>query len=234
MNGGKSNRFLPPVLGYFKEDMLAILCKARENSDREVKGNTQTEIWRRDVWKNIETTAQAFLSREAEKLSYNDQKSVEDRLENIARAFHHAKVLIDRELPDKAFVRHGFGPGYKSLLKAWQWGETETARLNKQQTPHIGEIEKRFVKALEAVAILERAANLAAEKRPKKPGRPAEHLGDVVIGLAHVYEQATGRKAGKGDGPFAKFVDLFLKAIEYARSDVIKLIKRALSEKNVH
>jgi hypothetical protein len=235
MNDTTGDKFLRPEFGEFKEDLLNILHKARRSSDLELKGSKKADKdWRDAVWCNIETTAKAFLSREAEKPSSSDRQSVEDRLDSIAKAFQWANILIDRELPDRALIRNGFGPGYNSLLKAWHLGERDKALKNNREVPPIGEVEIRFMKALEAVAILERAATLAAEKRPKKRGRPLEHLCDVVVGLAHVYEHATGEKAGKGDGPFARFVNIFLVAIDYARSDIPKLIKTSLSKMNTN
>jgi hypothetical protein len=68
-------------------------------------------------------------------------------------------------------------------------------------------IANEMENVVDSLAPLETAARRAMDKVRAKRGRPAGTSvlpSDFVIALAHMYRKSTGRKRGKGNGPFAR------------------------------
>ena len=230
MNDVTGSKSLPPVLIEYKEELLAILLQVRGNSDWEP---LTEQDWRNQVWSNVEIVAQAFLAREAEKPSKAKREATQDRLDDIAKALHQANRLLLRDLPHTTTLNNEFGPSYADLLRSWQQGELGVASSRDRNMPLLGDSEDRFRKAIEAVAILDRTANLAAKNSRGKRGGQRKHMDHLIFGLKDIYVHATGEKPGTGDGPFTQFVDLFLVTIGHQKSDVNALIKNSLPKKSI-
>jgi hypothetical protein len=95
--------------------------------------------------------------------------------------------------------------------------------------------EEKVLGILEGLETLARTAHDAAQtvrQKTPSPGRPpgTSFPGhDVILGLERVYRENTGKQAGAGDGPFARFVSKFLEAVgrKYTMQRIIEAIKAA-------
>jgi hypothetical protein len=97
------------------------------------------------------------------------------------------------------------------------------------------EFEEKIAGIVEGLATLATTALDAARRvrqtvpstgRPPGTSFPGH---DVILGLERVYRESTGKQAGAGDGPFARFVSKFLTAIERecTKQRIIEAIKAA-------
>jgi hypothetical protein len=91
--------------------------------------------------------------------------------------------------------------------------------------------DKRVACLLAGLATLEQAAVRASKQSPqRRPGRPMGagfQSHEVIVSLESVYRRSTGKRAGVGAGPFARFVEKFFEALQRSPGSVVDAIKAA-------
>lgn len=179
-------------------------------------------------WFGIETIAYRYFALQTLKQTVTDREA---RYRAISNAAQRAKHTIEKA---NRWVDHG-----GNELKAWLEGTKEFGEATEQYGDllYTGvEFRGKFDKALENLSELEVAAKQLADVFHKGPGRPtgtSDLPWNYVCALEEVYQKSTGLKPGACDGPFARFVHEFLRAIGQgakSRQYVIDVIKDARAQ----
>ncbi len=166
------------------------------------------------VWFRIETIAYQYFAREKLKDIVKSNADQVARYREIADASQSARSDIEKlRYADIA----------RKQIKAWLDGSVEFAEATKEFTDqlYIGvDFDRKIEKTIKSLAELEAAANKAAGKIHKKPGRPT---GTSLLPwsyfseLAGAYQLSTGQNPNLNDGDlgeaFHDFVLQFLVAV---------------------
>jgi hypothetical protein len=208
-----------------KDDLLAILQKVCERRPK-------TEFSKIKAWGKLRLMALVYLDQEA---------SIERRRMGVPAA-DRMKLLLQ--------LGNALGEARCKIVDAMQhdirgrlfleWCE---AHGSTDLTESLDALEFDFDKmvgtVVEGLAVLETAAIRAAEEERQSPGRPSgtsvlPH--GFIVSLESVYRGITGKPAGAGPGPFARFVGKFLEALgrHTTEQSVIAAIKDARKREEKH
>lgn len=192
----------------YKEELLSLLRDANDCG-------TETKPFDRDKsWLRIETTAYQYFAREKVKQNVMKSADHEARYRTIADAVKTARSMI-------AEVRQLDFAGY--LIKEWLEGTRQLADATEQYEGLLY-IEVKLDEVTKSLVELEVAAKQVADEAHKGRGRPKGSSvlpWNLIYALAGDYRWSTGLKPGRGDGPFARFVVVFLTAV--GKGDINKL-----------
>lgn len=215
-----------------KEQLLDILHNAH-------KRGPKSEPFDADkAWSRLTSFAESYFWVARTKQEVTPSTKRVARLRELAKALGKARTMIDKVMQDDVG---------DALCASWWEGTSEYAEAKRffvglfymysKGKGRFVDVERKFKKVMEKevarLAALEAAAVRAANNVPAKRGRPKGAAilprGDIET-LAAVYRDATGLKPGAGDGPFAKFVMEFPKALGHSNIEdesVIDAIKAA-------
>lgn len=188
-----------------KNAVLGELRKAGKNFD---------EV---EAWKRIELLSLAAIAPEFASDMETPASVRRERFRDIAKASRRLRKLIGTEkiTPDL----------YCEL--AANWWDSQSA-----EQPSVGEAEEKLTQSLKFIVALEQGASRAAANIPSKKGAQPKRICGVIIELANIYTQTTGKVAGTDAGPFERFVSEFLSAIDQEKEDVIDFIKNCMKQKS--
>ncbi len=137
-----------------------------------------------------------------------------------------------RGVADKA-MRDGF---VYDLARAWI-AATNISPTTTTRTDFGIRITATIKKLVVGLAALETLAGRAADNVPMRRGRPkgtAVLPADYIHGLARVFKESTGRRPSRVEGPFARFVRVFLTALgegdALSEKYVVEMIKTARTQ----
>src|SRR5581483_1719464 len=162
-----------------------------------------------DAWSRIETTAYKYFARQVLKQSVTESR--EARYRAISTNSKRARERLEKG--------RDLGRLSRNKMKEWLEGTkglTEaTNEFSDQLYDEVGFV-REIEKAIKSLRELETAANEAANGAQKGRGRPRGTSlisWNYIYALAIDYQRSTGRRAGAGSGPFARFVCKFLEAV---------------------
>lgn len=183
-----------------KEHLLSLLHDAIQ------RGTKVNPFNKQQSWLRIETTAYEYFAQEI--LTYNVWSGAdhEARYRAIAEALRDARNKMEElRYPDIA------GHSTRGWLERTQ-GLVDTTK----QFRNLLYLECEFDKLIQILSRLERKARQVAAATHKGPGRPKGGSAlpwNHICELADDFRKSTGRKPGRGGGPFSRFVKGFFKAV---------------------
>src|SRR5215470_1593423 len=208
------------------EELLSHLKTAYDRGDR-------AEPFDKDkTWSQIERLAFIQYAQIRVKQQALDAAERKARYRAISDILKRARAMIDDAMqsPDLA----------DGLMWSWWEATTEGAKTDDCLVNlTYFEIEDALQKLMRGLAALEAGAARASAGVRRGPGRPRGSSvlsSGYIHALADLYRQCTGSKPGAGQGPFARFVAVYVTAIGHGNvgsitdESLVDAIKSARSQ----